>query len=158
MMSTLSTLRSDGPHQLECYEEMGCCCCETHNAHALRTPKHGGRNRNGRRRGRNGRRGAYDKQASKQASKLVCLLACLRRRDGPHSISRVLPPASPPRKGRFEDTYLRVGMVIFVFDRRHLIACGKKQQQSPGSSTYCRMHCIVRGIGREPHIGQQLYP
>ena len=29
-----------------------CICCETHNAHALRTPKHGGRNRNGRRRGR----------------------------------------------------------------------------------------------------------
>jgi hypothetical protein len=24
-----------------------CCCCETHNAHALRAPKHGGRNRNG---------------------------------------------------------------------------------------------------------------
>jgi len=21
-------------------QEMGCCCCETHNAHALRTPKH----------------------------------------------------------------------------------------------------------------------
>ena len=29
-----------------------CCCCETHNARALRTPKHGGRYRNGRRRGR----------------------------------------------------------------------------------------------------------
>ena len=31
---------------------MCCCCCETHNAHALRAPKHEGRNRNGRRRGR----------------------------------------------------------------------------------------------------------
>ena len=29
-----------------------CCCCETHNARALRTPKHGGRYRNGRRRSR----------------------------------------------------------------------------------------------------------
>jgi len=28
-----------------------CCCCETHNARALRTPKHEGRNRNGLRRG-----------------------------------------------------------------------------------------------------------
>ena len=27
-----------------------CCCCETHNAHALRAPKHEGRYRNGRRR------------------------------------------------------------------------------------------------------------
>ena len=32
--------------------ETDCCCCENTNAHTLRTPKHGGRNRNGRRRGR----------------------------------------------------------------------------------------------------------
>jgi hypothetical protein len=35
-----------------CVVPRRCCCCETHNARALRTPKHGGRYRNGRRRGR----------------------------------------------------------------------------------------------------------